>query len=137
MIGLLDDISPFEPQQNQTLVAGLCESEMIEETAEQAPDDVQAWSLTDLLQLAPEDSTALEVKVCFRKEDASRCYVSNNGGCRLYFGKNVPEMSQMLEKKHMEHIMKMFRYEKQDYFGPDSWEQIQVSKFCFLIRTAG
>jgi len=125
----MDDIMDlFEtpaPQQtmDNTMVAS--STQTAEETQSWSLSS-QAWSLTDLLQLTPEDPNALEVKVCFRQENASRCYVTNRGGCRLYFGTNIPDLSRLLEKEHMEHIMKMFRYEKDYLYGPESWQQIQV-----------
>ena len=131
ILNLFDSV---QPQQEQVIDMGMGDSEMAAPAPPQPTEEFQSWSLnsqpwslTDLLQLAPEDPNALEVKVCYRQEDASRCYVTNRGGCRLYFGKNIPDLSQLLEKEHMEHIMKMFRYEKDYYFGPESWQQIEVS----------
>ena len=125
----IDDGEPS--QQIQTLEMGSNDNAMGACESSQPVEDMQAWSLTDLL--APDDASALEVKVCFRQEDASRCYVSDSGGCRLYFGQNIPDISQLLQKEYLDGIMKMFRYERHHYFGPESWQQIQVKLFrcCF------
>ena len=70
----------------------------------------------------------LTINVRFRQEDAPSIKVYNPIGCRVFFGKNVPDLSQLLEKEHLENLMKRFRKHKDDYFGNENFEQIQVSQ---------
>jgi len=68
----------------------------------------------------------LVINVRFRQEDAPAIKVYNPIGCRAFFGKNVPDLSQLLEKEHLENLMKRFRKHKDAYFGNENFAQIQV-----------
>ena len=73
----------------------------------------------------PAEQPDLEIKVCFREYDAWRGFVTSDK-CRLFFGKNVQNLSQRLAKEQLDEIMKKFRFNKDYYFGPESIQQIEV-----------
>ena len=68
----------------------------------------------------------LEIHVRFRQDDALQKTVSNRFGCRVYYGKNIPDISLLLEKEHLQNIMSKFRFDKEIYYGPESFQQVQV-----------
>ena len=79
-----------------------------------------------------EEQPELEIKVGYRKDDAIRYYVTNKNGCRVFFGKNIPNLSQLLEKEHLDTIMKRFRFKQEYYYGPETLQQIHVSRSICL-----
>ena len=73
-----------------------------------------------------EGPSELSIQVRFRQEDASTFYVTNKSGCRVYFGRNILNLPQLLEKEHLDNLLKRFRYPTNYYYGPESLQQIQV-----------
>lgn len=93
------------------------------------PSNVHQFQYVDPVPLPPDNGPPeLEIQVRFRQEDALVKTVTNKLGCRVYFGKNIPDLSQLLEKEHLENLMSKFRFDKEWYYGPESLQQVQVTQ---------
>ena len=100
-----------------------------EQAFDQTSDAMDQQVSADLprhLTSLPTEEPQLEVKVQFRQDEALRCFVTNQCGCRVFFGQNVLNLSQFLDSQHLNTILSKFRYEKDVYFGPESVQQIEV-----------
>lgn len=77
------------------------------------------------VQEAP--AVGLQLSLRFRNTEVFQHAVTNGYGCRLYFGDNIPDISQLVEPEHMSNITRPFRYQPEQLFGPDYLEQVSVS----------
>nr|XP_009861598.1 interferon regulatory factor 6-like isoform X2 [Ciona intestinalis] len=69
------------------------------------------------------DHTKLQIKVFYRGEDRFTHDVTNENGCRVYYGSCAPKLAQYLNPVQLLNQ----RHDTEQLYGPDSIEQVQLT----------
>ena len=83
------------------------------------------------------DDPVLNISLYFRSVLVKHFYVSNRKGARLYYGSNVPDMTQLFEPSHLANITLPFKYDAQVLFGPNFLQQVKVTTPAVYTKCTG
>nr|CAB3256864.1 interferon regulatory factor 6-like [Phallusia mammillata] len=106
----------------------------IQPVAKKAPQP-QIVPLGQPVTRVDERSSGLRLSLRFRNEEVFQHFVTNTYGCRLYFGDNIPDITQLVEPEHLSSITRPFRYQPEQLFGPDCLEQVRLPQTDHHMKT--